>query len=423
MDTYKQHGTTIWSLIQKEIFTSKLKDDKELEKRCLLALTSILRKLSQDIEFAKQITKDIIDTLKGNLSPDTALFIPSTMLIRSISQASSQAAELVFKETCPLLINLYNITSTPMYKAAILKQLIDFAITYMSLNSKVSTDDTENLKLVPNICLRAIVDTDIQIRRAGIYNFAALAQYTSSATRSYFFENLSMLITLTEEPEVREAIIVSLKVYAELYYQEIQSMLEKIQINNGLKSLQLYLEAIASVVCIPELMPFALSILVENILKPLDTSIIAVKILGNVLEEDDIAVSKYLNEDQDVVEKLIDYYLGNSNSLNVDLHSTYLNSIAKILIIVLRYVEVNVQETLIRSQLEKIQRTSEFNNLNLIIKFGLLTSLKPNVKISINIIEILDTTIGTKSPDICTIGCQLLANIINKTTDGILFEQ
>lgn len=415
VETYKQHSSVLWSVIQKEVFTCK---DRDLERRCLETLTCLFRKLSTDCSYSKQLTKDVIDTLKGNLRPDAILYIPSAKIIKSISQASSETADLIFKEISPLLINMYNITTTPSHKSIILQQLVDLTITYLTLNPGISIDDTENAKVVPSICLKAIIDAETQIRMTGITSFSHLAPFISTATRRYFYDNLSALIVLKQESIVREAIISALKIYAASYYEEIQSILQNIQTNNGLESLELYLNAVGSVVGVPQLMSFSLSILVKNVFGTLDTAVIAAKILKHKLEENESIISKHLIENESIVGRIVDYFLQNINHFNIDIHCVFLESIAKILMITLRYAEETTQEALVTQQLEKIKFIKS-NDLHIIILYGLLSSLRPNTNVSININEIVNSTVETSASDISNFGSELLGNIINKTVDGM----
>ncbi|GJQ74254.1 putative DNA repair transcription protein met18 [Trypoxylus dichotomus] len=414
-DIYKQHSSTIWPLIQKEVFSSKDRDDKELENKCLDALISILRKLSIDTEFSKQITKDMIDTLKRNIEPNAILFIPSTKLIRNIAQASPQIAEIVFKEISPLLINMYTITTTPLHKAIILQYLVGITIIYLTLNSGLNSEGVENLEIVSNICLKAVIDTDAQIRAAGICSFSNLAPFVSPMFRNYFYDHLSVLIVLKQEVIVREAIIASLRKYGTLYDVEIQNILSNVRTNNGLESLELYLEAIGAVVCIPQLSSFSLSILVRNLFLNLDVSVIAARILKNRLDEEEVTISRHLNENENIVEKIVDYFIENINNLNGERFYDYLNCIAKILMIVLRYTE-DIQEIIVSKELEKIQSVIS-HDLTIFILFGLLTSLKLYSNIVIDVNLLCDMVIETKSLYISSIGSQLIGNIVNKTVD------
>lgn len=267
---YIQHSTDIWSQIQREVLNF---NDQELEEIALKTLEIVINKLSHAADdIFKKILCDITDTLKGNLLPHMKLFIPSCKILYHVAKASKTSADYVVFEVVPMLINTYNITMTTSHQVMVFKNLIDFVRVYIDVHENDDITETEHLKMIPNLCLKAALHKEDEMRSVSFQSLSLLTKSLPTETRKCFYENIRMLLVMQRSDLMNDSFLKCFKAMAQTYSEEIQNyVLKDIKIND-LESLKVYLDSLIAIADQEEFTEFVLLVFIENSLKDINTA-------------------------------------------------------------------------------------------------------------------------------------------------------
>ncbi|RZC35490.1 aminoacyl tRNA synthase complex-interacting multifunctional protein 1, partial [Asbolus verrucosus] len=154
----------------KELFNNP---KPEVEAACLTTLTAVIKKMSPNPSLNGTV-KDISDTVKRNLLPDSRLFEPSWKLLLHVAKASRDSCSFIVKDIAPILINTFNITATSGPKMVVLTVLVQFFYCYMNLLDDVEFDE---LKSIPLLCLKAALDENNDLSRTGFDGLRQISKF------------------------------------------------------------------------------------------------------------------------------------------------------------------------------------------------------------------------------------------------------
>ncbi|KAF5281411.1 hypothetical protein FQR65_LT14707, partial [Abscondita terminalis] len=422
LSAYIQHSTDIWSQIQREVYNC---NDQELENIALTTLKVVMQKLSNSAtNIYKPILSDITDTLKGNLLPHMKLFTPSCKILQCISSSSPAASAYIIKETMPILINTFNITTTGSHQVLILSNIINFVRSYTQLTNTYDISTVEELVSVPYLCLKASIDENMEVASTGLESVGLISKSLPLEIRKCLYENFCTSLIYKSSDKVRTSLLTCFKVIAEDYGDEVQNfVLNKIKIDNNV-SLEYYLESLAVIVQVDKFTESILNIFIYYCGLDLSTAEIAVGSLRQLVEkyEDDVKIQIILENKGEIISKLLNLIVNNLNDINVNLkgHKMLLFNISAICKIILSNQNSEVQKQIVFPKLHDVLALKKCNcKPTLIVLFdSLVTCLHKDVVIECNLVEyLMDMALNTEEEFIQDLSVQLLANIINKRLD------
>ncbi|KAF2884292.1 hypothetical protein ILUMI_21884 [Ignelater luminosus] len=423
---YIQHSTDIWSQIQREVLNS---NDRELEEIALKTLEIVVNKLSYSADDVfKRILCDITDTLKGNLLPHMKLFVPSCKILYHVAKASKSSADYVTFEVVPMLVNTYNITMTTSHQVMVFKNLISFVRVYIDVHGNDDVTQIEQLNVIPNLCLKASLHKEDEMRSASFQNLSLLTKSLPIETRKCLYENIRVLLVVQRSDLMNDSFLKCFKAMAQTYSEEIQNyVLKDIKIND-LESLKVYLDSLIVITDQEEFTEFVLSIFIQNSLKDINTAQITTGYFGKLLEcyKDNRKIQEFLVQKEEIINKLISWTLNHLNEINISKNLLLLENISQICKLIIGYQDSDSQHKIIDSELERIiilYRNSH-NYLLLIIFDGLLTRLRKDVQFEHDILDdLLNAALNITEDNVLQQTVfELLANILNKTADDTRLE-
>lgn len=359
----------------------------EIEQACLKTLTAVMKKISDD-PILQTTVKNIADTLKGNLFPDSKLFQPSTKLLLSVALASSNAANLITKEIAPILINMYNIVTIPTQKISILRVSAELFKIYTRFH-KIS--DCGEVSQVPILCLKASRDHG-DISQVAFYCLSDISGKLPENIRILVYDNLKKMMEVSQD----KAILKCLESLAEKYPEEVNSHL----LGNTETYNQFYLDALCTLVHLDFFTEIIIDKILSYMIKDLNSVIVFLeKIL--IKHENHYRIYKMLNK-RNVISLLIESAL--TNNIN-DVTFEKISFILKTLISKMSRDE----------QIEIIQKELPKTKNNIFLLDGILSHVRRDVEINYDILNDLNEVVNSDRKNIVV---QLIANIINKCQDG-----
>ncbi|KAK5650756.1 hypothetical protein RI129_001785 [Pyrocoelia pectoralis] len=416
---YVQHSTDIWSQIQREVLNN---GDEELEKVALDTFVIVMNKLSQNPDNVyKPILSDIVDTLKGNLVPNTKLFIPSCKMLHHLCKSSKTAATFVIAEIVPLMVNTFHITLTPSHQILILNNLVHFVRIYTDIYENADISGNLPLSQVTCLCLKASLENDLDLRAGGLHCTSIITNSLPSDIRKCFYENMCSLL-ISEQPDlVRFPLLKTFKSLAESHGDEVQMyVLNQISINNN-GELYRYLRSLSTIVEMEKFTEDILATFFKYCQANFDVALIGIDCLRQLLEEyaGNTRIQCYLGETLQLVPNLLDFVLNYLNIIDYPNHKQLLGDISTISKIILRHQSGETQIGLASKCDKVISSYRSGQNVGLVIVMdGLVSCLRRDVKLQLYIVpDLLDVAMKCPYDFIATIACQLLANILNKNLD------
>lgn len=421
---YIQHSTDIWSQIQREVLNC---DNTEVEKTALKSLEVVITKLSQSPENVFQsILSDITDTVKGNLMPNLKLFTPSCKILKHTAKGSKASARYITIEVMPIFKNTYKITETPSHQVVVFKNIIDFTKIYIDVNHNDDITDVQELSLVPNLCLQAIIQKEEELQAIGFWGISIIPKSLTFEQRNCLYDNFSVLLINPTPVIVRAAVLKCFKIISQIYVTELhQHVLNKINITSN-ATLILYFDALRNIADQEEFTTYVLATFVKSCIQNIDTSEIAVDNLKKLLEScnNNPSIYNYLMEQEQVIYKLIDWIISSLDiiDVNINRHETLLENISLICKLLIEKENANNQNAIINAKMDNVIGLYKKNNnpVLMVVLDGLLTSLHQEVEIKYDIVDyLLDISLKSKAKFLQSTSLQLLANLINKAPNGI----
>ncbi|XP_044262588.1 MMS19 nucleotide excision repair protein homolog [Tribolium madens] len=377
-NTFDVSPLMVWPLIQKELFQMT---NPVIENACLITMTAVIKN-TRDLILTETI-KDICDTIKGNFLPDSKLFQASARLLISVANASDSVANLVVRETVPILTNMFNIANTASQKTPILQLLTDLY--------KVSTD-LEFLGEIPVLLVKSTTDHDLN--QVAFNCLAEVSPKIPEKIRHLLYQNYVKLLQVPQEG----AILKCLECLARDYPNEIAINL----VGNTENCTECYLDAICVTLVNQK---FFTANLIDLILKKRSVNLLK-KILikfDNCEEIFDVLIAR------NVTNMLIEL------ALTSDIcHKT----IAFILKVVIGRMSSEKQNEIIRNELIRIKIEDIF------LLDGVLCCLRRYVLMNYEILNNLFEFIIRENDNLRReTAIQLVANILNKCSkDQVIWE-
>lgn len=419
---YIQHSTEIWSLIYKELLNST---DLSIISACFDTLPAFISKLSHgDERFFKDFLKNITDTTKGNLLPDSRLFEASARILIHVAKASKPSASFIVEEIMPIISNTYSITKTPAHRLKLYKALVSFFKAYVDVNPGENITKIQELREIPTICADTLCSGDLELQIAGVNSLALITNSLPNVIREFVYGKLKVLLLKPEENRLREALLLFFKALAIQYPEEVQKNVINEMTPNDLMSLYLYLDALGYIACLRQFYDSILPILTSHCLKNTQEADVALSCLKTILNKnecDDFIVS-YLIEKLDVIHNVTSWVFDNLQTIDVDQNQKLLENISSIFMSLIGDLSETKQNEIVQPEVERILRLfKQTDNFVLIVLLnGLLVRIRNIVALDNIIVENL-LTISLKPCDIPFVpgmSVQFLANILNKTSDG-----
>lgn len=416
---YVQHSTEIWSLIYKELLNCT---DVNIISACFDTLSAFINKLSKsDERFFKDFLKNITDTTKGNLLPDSKLFEASARILIHIAKASKPSATFIVKEIVPILSNTYSITKTPAHKVKLFKTLVSFYKVYVDVNPE---EEIQELSEIPTICADALCCGDLELQAAGANSIALIAKSLPCVIREFVYNKLKVLLLQPEENELRNALLLCFKALAEYYPEEVQQNILNGLTPSDLEALTLYLDALGYIACLQRLQDNVLPVLTSYCFKHTDEANVAFSCLKIVVtnEQCDDFIISYLNDKLNFIHNAVSWIFENLKMIGVIQNQKLLENIDCIFMSLIGNLSETKQNEIVQPEVERILHLfKQTDNFVLIVLLnGLLVRMRTNIVLCNRIVEDL-LKISLRHCNAVFVhdtSVQFLANILNKTSDG-----
>lgn len=425
---YEQHSHDIWNILQKETLNSSEPEIEEASLNCISAIINRLS-LSENNKLFKQTVHNLYDTLKGNLRPETKLFLPSSKILIAVARASKESCDMIVQPTVALLLNHYNLTKDRNQKEILFRTLMEFSIAYLKLFDVTNITEIETLNEIPALCLQACsLQTESQLQVISFESCARIAKMLPETVRNTLYQLLKTKIVHEEPEKVRNSVLKCFKTFAHLYKDEIIKEFFNVDCKTDLAKLQLYLEALS---CIVSEKAFA-EIILPQVLQlstndDIKTAGISIKCLRNILEENhsNTFIQDYLYSDCEVIDKILKWVLRiiESNQSNFEL----LENVSIVVKIVVGYRSIDEQTLIVQIYFQELfmrfQQRDELKDKIIVLLEGVLVRIRPDVVIEqkyVLIKELLKIT-GVVPENIYLYACMIIANVINKSCEGNAF--
>ncbi|XP_025830552.1 MMS19 nucleotide excision repair protein homolog [Agrilus planipennis] len=423
-DSFAQHSVEIWSLLEKEVLNGT---DAQIVNKCLETLTHVVNKLSQSATTTDcfvQTVEDITDTVKGNLRPDTRLFQPSVKILLYLAKASEKSVDYVIKNVLPQLVNTYNITSTPLHQSFLLESMVDFTKVYVEVTGNIDIKGTKELSFIPNLCLKASIHEDPNIRKVGLDSIGEIAESIPKYLRENVYTNLKIHLTVNQHEKTRESAIKCFKNYCKLFPLEVeQEILDKISTSDN-TSLDLFLDALCEVGSNAKLTEKILKIFINSCTNCNDLIRFSV-VLKNLkkfllLSGGNESIYAFLLSDGGLINFIIDLLCRKFDETSVQKFETLLKNVIDVLENIVAAQDTEVQRAILEKYLNPAIVTfrDTKNSVYVILFHGLLCRLKKDLAGDYGLIgDLCEATLQTDNDFVFEFGARLIANLINKLDD------
>lgn len=384
----------------------------DVEIALLCTLKTIIKKISLD-PILQETLKDICDTVKGNLLPDSKLFDCSTKFVFAIAEASEQSSSFVCQEIAPILLNLYKITKNVKHKTAYLIILVNLFHIFHRYHEKT---DVLELKSVPTLCLKVCIEEqDGGYKIAALESLGRISKFLPLDVRICLYDNFRLLLITPFENNIRNTILTSLKQISLNFPEEVTSqLLKKIIIDDNPATLRLYFEVLTTLAPSDNFTNYTIDTLLDYMSNEPSLVIKSLKKLLETNVHHETIQSELI--DRNIVAKLIDFTLNQSDDSKIPLE--VLLEINAILKYIMTHLDEIKQIEVVREHFDKITQNHERISYIFVLE-GLLNRLRQNFTPAYQILDIL-TEKALKGDLIGNISCQLVSNLINKCHDGKL---
>ncbi|KAG5892829.1 hypothetical protein JTB14_032423 [Gonioctena quinquepunctata] len=405
----------------KEIFNNNCAPGIKTE--CLRTLSDVINKISQDDEFEqyKDVLKNIIDTLKGNLLPESKLFGSSAQVLVHAALGSRNASNYVAEEIVPLLMNIYLMAGNPDQKTVMLKALVDMTKCFLKYHKSLDNQDNiPELSKVPLLCLESLNNIDCRIninyQEVGFDSLAALAHCLSPEVRSKLYAHLRTSILTIDQPDLRTSMLECLKTMATCYGDELKERVF-LDIHSDPRVVDKVLHAQCFLVNLNGYRDFVINSFLTCITNE-EFSSVALKNLRALLDKqvDQRNLSAALIQ-KGLVDTLIELSSSHSNS-----QETLIN-ISKVLKLLIGPQSSETQTKIVDEHLEQLYDKTVSSKINLILLDGMVSTLRKDIQVDYKVLELcLDIAIG-QVDEVRETAVQLLANLINKRSEDELLTE
>lgn len=420
---FQQHSHDIWNLLQKESLSSS---DSDVEEASLNAISAVINKLSfnEDKTFFNETVDNLYDTLRGNLKPDTKLFLSSSKILLATTRASKESCKKIAPPVVELLLNHFNLTRDINQRQILFRTLVEFAIAYIKLYEITDISSIQTLNEIPTLCLESLILHDSALKVISFESISRITKVLPFSFRTKFYTILKREIVNSAPDFERNAFLKCFKMFSNVYKTEIivEFLSSTSNINTSdLNSLQLYLEALIAIISDKDyafiILPKILEYSVSNG-SDLSTSKIAILCLQKLLLEHsgNQFIQAYLYTDCNILEKVNTWTVMNKTDLNI------LTNISQIVKTIIGYQNAETQVTIVDLYVNMLinEYCKNCSQENLIILDGFIICLRPELHLP-NKYQLIRKLFGSSScvqESYYTHACILIANILNKSTEG-----
>ncbi|XP_050507630.1 MMS19 nucleotide excision repair protein homolog [Diabrotica virgifera virgifera] len=407
---YLEKAPEIWSLLQKEILTNT---PDNIRQECLTTLTIIISKISEGRtdEFL-DVLQNILDTLKGNLLPDSKLFEKSSQILLYVVAGSEHACNYIIKEVVPILTNIYSMTAYNNQKSIIVQTLVEFAKHTIKFNKTLYVREVPELLKIPSLCLE-ILNYDHNSRRVGFDCLTVLVPHLAVETRLEVYTALQTAMFNNETPETRNSYLTCLKSAAIAFPTEVKTnILQKVNCEPQL--MDSLLSSLTVLVNVKEFKDYVINTFVEA-LKKMELSSIAIKNLKCLVqrfkEQNNTRLLKELIT-YNILDILVELVLTRNCTVNE------VSDVSKILKVLISPQATDLQIAIYDKYFESIFDKISYCDLNMVIMDGLVSTLRQDVKVDYKLLDICRAfSIEGQNDIVRSTACELLANLVNKKDD------
>lgn len=425
---FQQHSHDIWNLLQKESLSS---NDSDIEEASLNAISAVINKLSfnEDKTFFNQTVDNLYDTLRGNLKPDTKLFLSSSKILLATTRASKESCQKIAPPVVELLLNHFNLTRDINQRQILFRTLVEFAIAYIKLYEITDISSIKTLNEIPALCLESLILHDSALKVISFESISRITKVLPLSFRIQLYTVLKHEIVNSAPESERNAFLKCFKMFSNVYKAEIIEgfLSSNSNINTSdLNSLQLYLEALITIISDKDyafiILPKILDYSVSNS-SDLSTSKIAVVCLRKLISEHsgNQFIQEYLYTDCNILEKINTWTLSVINESDFNL----LRNVSEIIKIIIGYQNAETQATIVdlyvNSLINEYCENCSRDNL-IILLDGFIICVRPEVHLP-NKFELIRKLFESSSciqENYYTYASILIANIVNKSAEGLI---
>lgn len=404
--------------------------DPEIEEAYLKTLNTLMHKVSYAKNFMDYLNMEI-NTLKPFLIPTHPHFEKSINLLISIALSSKYAAEKIIVSVVPLMINTYLITSEIEDEIKIFQQIYKI----IEKLSDCIGDNNNIRQTVVEQCLKTSIKKNPELQRLGFDCLATIVKMMNEFERGCMYTNLKvLLIELNVNKKVQNSIFNSLKVACMFYPEEVENAILKnlsseIFDHNALsiQKIPLYFNALSYIVDNEFFTRKVLLTIISSFSKNYYFYGCCIKNLKHIVDnEKDQKISTILFTDFQILNKIIEYFYihlidtdivpENTNLIPLNEILENVNTLLKSLISIknLDYDNIKIH---IDEIIGKFKQTND--HFLFVLLNGFLCRLQNINFVTDDFIDdLLEVVFCCKEPYVHCYCVQLLANIINKKSEG-----
>ncbi|CAH1154680.1 unnamed protein product [Phaedon cochleariae] len=405
---YLEKAPEISSQLQKEIFSNPTSDIKSL---CLETMTATINKISSQADACEDISRNIVDTLKANLIPDSRFYQPSEDILYHVALASENSSKCVAKEIVPVLANMYVITSTMDKKLFTLRTLVKITKAYLKYHTSLNTQEIPDIAKVPILCVEAMNSNGIS-RKIGCDSLTAMVQNLPQEVRLKLYQYLRTGIhSPSENADLKKSELECLKNLASHYPSEVKlNVFEEDSKNSSI------LNSLTILVNLKEFRDFVIEHFI-NFLQNVETIPFTLDSMKDLLERE--------QSNKELIQAFLDKNLLDiliALALREDLTAT-LPNVSRILKLLIGPLDVSLQNEILERHLKVVYEKSARCHIYLIVLDGLVSALRRDIQVCYEVLELaLEISLLSQDGDVQKVAVQLLANLINKRNDDEVFN-
>ncbi|CAG9861003.1 unnamed protein product [Phyllotreta striolata] len=400
---YMEQFPNIWPLIQKEVLCT---NSPTIRTESFLTLQKIVSKIST--EDCLGHIKNIIDTVKGNLLPDSKLFQVSTQILICTAAASEKSCNFIVKEILPIIMNIYKMCAYVDHKSLIVQPLVDLMKEYFKYNKSLDDQEVPDLLNVPLLCLDLLKNDDTL--KIGLDYITVLIPHLDSKNRETLYSEIQRIMFKIINEQTMLSLIQLLITCAGYYPEEVKCKIFTIDSQSHLPDA--FLRSLAHLVTLQNFKDYVISTYLELLKK-------------NVQSETVMKHLRYLVEQQrdnyDLLRELIE------KNVLCCIYDSYVNSqffetnisqdVYTIMTLLVALQPSEFQSKILGDYFERIF-LQEMNEKTFIILYGLTAALRREVQLDKRVFEVaLKISETSNNEFLVHIAVQLLGNLVNKIED------
>ncbi|KAL0270203.1 UNVERIFIED_CONTAM: hypothetical protein PYX00_007685 [Menopon gallinae] len=427
VDSVDKKSSELWKYIQKDVLPAL---DQQICEAALRALSEMVRLFSSEKQILKKFLDDVlisIRTLLNNVEDN--LFQSAINVLLAVSSRSLTAAEYVLSNL-RIVFNAEKIKTLSQRKTVVssLKPFLGF----VKACGIAKSENPENQTLFAEIAkfyLDSSESGDVEVRRLALLGIQELVSEFDEKFMNQILEVVANHIKTEENDVIRKECLNILRQAAKLTPGKVLELLEKKFDGDvsGSSDVKAFVSAVSVVADIDGITSFAVPHLIHIIVDStnFDVGLLGLLDLCRMVDDDSSPFFRVINEQYDVMFRLIDWgkeYLSEAKAFS----DSTMQNLSEAIALIMRRQETCVQQSVVDGHAHGLLNPIiSGHELNVVLLEALIGSARASVKLDRfktlpDMLITLSLTSGNEW--VRTSSSRLLASIVNKWADDSLFE-